>query len=295
MSSYKSGFVAVVGRPNVGKSTLLNSLLGQKIAIVSNKPQTTRNTIQAVLSRSDGQIVFLDTPGIHKPKHKLGEYMVKSARSALTDVDLICMLVESTEWWEVDNKILSYIGEPNDIPVFLVANKIDLISEAEQAAFCEMAREKYPFTEIIPVSAQTGENLKLLVDKLISYLPEGPQYYPEDWITDHPERFIVAEFIREQVLLNTQEEIPHSVAVDVDEISEQASGLVKIRATIYVERDSQKGIVIGKNGSMLKQVGTGARKQIEQLLDTKVYLDLWVKVKKDWRNKAGSLHEFGYQ
>ncbi|NLM26464.1 MAG: GTPase Era [Firmicutes bacterium] len=294
MGIFKSGFVAVVGRPNVGKSTLLNSLLGQKIAIVSNKPQTTRNTIQAVLTREDGQIVFLDTPGIHKPKHKLGEYMVKSAQSALSDVDIICMLVESTEWWTTDNIILEHIGQ-TDTPVFLVANKIDLISPEELEEFCNLARNKYPFAEVIPVSAQTGENLELLVDKLINYLPEGPKYYPDDWITDHPERFIVAEFIREQVLLNTQEEIPHSVAVDIDEISEQPSGLVKIRATIYVERDSQKGIIIGKRGSMLKTIGTEARKQIEQLLATKVFLDIWVKVKKDWRNKAGSLHEFGYQ
>lgn len=294
MGIFKSGFVAVVGRPNVGKSTLLNSLLGQKIAIVSNKPQTTRNTIQAVLTREDGQIVFLDTPGIHKPKHKLGEYMVKSAQSALSDVDIICMLVESTEWWTTDNIILEHIGQ-TDTPVFLVANKIDLISPEELEEFCNLARNKYPFAEVIPVSAQTGENLELLVDKLINYLPEGPKYYPDDWITDHPERFIVAELIREQVLLNTQEEIPHSVAVDIDEISEQPSGLVKIRATIYVERDSQKGIIIGKRGSMLKTIGTEARKQIEQLLATKVFLDIWVKVKKDWRNKAGSLHEFGYQ
>lgn len=294
MSNYKSGFVAVVGRPNVGKSTLLNNVLGQKIAIVSNKPQTTRNTIQAVLSRNDGQIVFLDTPGIHQPKHKLGEYMVKSAHSALADVDIICMLVDSTEWWNADDNVLETISNTTT-PIFLIANKIDLISEEEQQAFCDLMREKHNFTEVIPVSAQTGQNIDALLNKLIDYLPEGPQYYPEDWVTNYPERFIVAEFIREQVLLFTQEEIPHSVAVDIDEITERPSGLMRIRATIYVERDSQKGIVIGKNGSMLKNIGSGAREQIEVLLDTKVFLDLWVKVKKDWRNKAGSLHEFGYQ
>lgn len=294
MAEYKSGFVAVIGRPNVGKSTLLNSLLEQKIAIVSDKPQTTRNMIQAVLTRPDGQIVFLDTPGIHQPQHKLGEYMVKSARSALKEVDVTCMLVDITKWRSGDEYILT---ELKDIrPVFLVANKMDLVSTDETDKFCAAVRERNQFAEIIPVSAKTSHNLNLLVSKLLEYLPEGPQYYPDDWITDHPERFVISEFIREQILLNTEEEIPHSVAVDIDEIKEDSrKDLVRVRATIYVERDSQKGIIIGKKGKMLKKIGSDARVQIEALFGSQVYLDLWVKVKKDWRNKAGSLREFGYQ
>lgn len=294
MAGYKSGFVALIGRPNVGKSTLLNSLLDQKIAIVSDKPQTTRNMIQAVLTRPEGQIVFLDTPGIHQPQHKLGEYMVKSAHSALEEVDVTCMLVDITKWRTGDDYILSELKGVD--PVFLIANKMDLISEDEKDKFCTAVQERNQFAEIIPISAKTGQNLDTLVNKLVEYLPEGPQYYPEDWITDHPERFVIAEFIREQILINTEEEIPHSVAIDIDEIKEDShKDLIRIRATIYVERDSQKGIIIGKQGRMLKKIGSDARVQIEALFGSQVYLDLWVKVKKDWRNKAGSLREFGYQ
>ncbi len=295
MSQYKSGFVAVIGRPNVGKSTMLNALLGQKIAIVSNKPQTTRNTIQAVLTKDQGQIVFLDTPGVHRPVHKLGEYMLKAARTALKEVDTVCMLVDVSKWRKADDHILTELAHV-DTPVILIANKIDLISQQEQEDFCQAAAEKYNFAQIIPVSAREENNLDFLVQSLFQFLPVGPQYYPDDWITDHPERFVIAEFIREQILQNTEDEIPHSVAVYIDEIKEnKKKGLVCIRATIYVERDSQKGIVIGKQGAMLKKIGSEARQQIETLLGSRVYLDMWVKVKKDWRDKPGSLHELGYQ
>ncbi len=295
MSQYKSGFVAVVGRPNVGKSTLLNTLLGQKIAIVSNKPQTTRNTIQAVLSKDAGQIVFLDTPGIHRPVHKLGEYMVKAARLALKEVDAVCMLVDIQGWRKSDDYILTELKSA-ETPVILVTNKMDLVSQSKQEEFREEVSAKYNFASIIPISAMNKENLELLVGTLFEYLPEGPQYYPDDWITDHPERFVIAEFIREQILLHTEEEVPHSVAVDIDQMKENPrKAIISIRATIYVERDSQKGIIVGKGGLMLKKIGTGSRIQIEVLLGAKVFLDLWVKVKKDWRDKPGSLHELGYQ
>ncbi len=294
-TTFKSGFVAVVGRPNVGKSTLLNALLGQKVAIVSNKPQTTRNTVQCVLTRKDAQIVFLDTPGLHKPLHKLGEFMMKSAFRALEDVDLVLWLVEAGQWTITEEHIL---GELSDVkhPVVLVVNKSDLISSVDKDDFIQQVMEKRDFAAVVSVSALEGTNLTELVDTIVERFEEGPMYYPEDWLTDHPERFVIAEFIREELLARTEEEIPHSIAVDVDEIKEDSRGdLLRIRATIYVERESQKGIVIGKRGHLLKQVGIGARKQIEGLLGIKVYLDLWVKVKKDWRNKPGALKEFGYE
>jgi GTP-binding protein Era len=292
---FKSGFVAVVGRPNVGKSTLLNALLEYKVAIVSNKPQTTRNTIQCVLTKPHAQIVFLDTPGLHKPLHKLGEYMVKSAFQALEDVDVVLWIVEMGHWTVTDQHILGELGTVNQ-PVILVVNKADQVEESEHQAFLDTLREKRDFTEIIVVSALEGTKLPELVDLIIQHLDEGPQYYPEDWLTNYPERFIIAEFIREEILIRTEEEIPHSIAVDVDEIKENPKrNLMRIRATIYVERESQKGIVIGKDGQMLKEVGTSARAQIERLLGVQVYLNLWVKVKKDWRNKPGALREFGYE
>jgi GTP-binding protein Era len=295
MSKFRSGFVAVIGRPNVGKSTLLNSLLGQKISIVSDKPQTTRNAIQCVLTRDDAQIVFLDTPGIHKPFHRLGEYMVKTAIESLEGVDAVLWLIEMGSWTKADEHILDIMRRLEQ-PILLVVNKSDLSDKRGQAEFLESVAEKADFAHILGVSALTGENLDTLVDLLIGFLPEGPKYYPNDWITGHPERFVFAEFIREQILHKTEEEIPHSIAVDIDEVSEDPErDLVSIRATIYVERDSQKGIIIGKNGRMLKAIGVGAREQIEQLLGVQVYLDLWVKVKKDWRNKPGALREFGYE
>lgn len=294
-SKFKSGFVAVVGRPNVGKSTLLNALLGHKVAIVSNKPQTTRNTIQCVLTREDAQIVFLDTPGLHKPLHKLGEYMVKSTFRALEDVDVVLWLVEMGNWTVTDQHILSELANVTQ-PIILVANKSDQFTEAEQGVFLEQLAEKRAFAQILAVSGLHGANLPELVETIVDRLDEGPQYYPDDWLTDHPERFVIAEFIREELLNRTEEEIPHSIAVDVDEIKEEEEkNLMRVRATIYVERESQKGIVIGKNGQLLKAVGTNARAQMERLLGVKVYLNLWVKVKKDWRNKPGALREFGYE
>ncbi|MDI9485454.1 MAG: GTPase Era [Bacillota bacterium] len=293
--AYRSGFVAVVGRPNVGKSTLLNALLGHKVAIVSNKPQTTRNTIQCVLTLENAQIVFLDTPGLHKPLHKLGEYMVKSAFNALEDVDVVLWLVEMGRWTASEDHILRELEDVTQ-PVILVANKADQADSNEQQTFLREVAEKRDFAAVLGVSALQGTNLPELVEQIVDRLEEGPQYYPEDWITDHPERFVIAEFIREELLLRTEEEVPHSIAVDVDEIKEDPErNLMRIRATIYVERESQKGIVIGKQGRVLKEVGTGARRQIERLLGVQVYLDLWVKVKKDWRNKPGALREFGYE
>jgi len=295
MDKFHSGFAAVVGRPNVGKSTLLNALIGQKIAIVSDKPQTTRNTIQGVLTTERAQIVFLDTPGIHKPLHKLGEYMVQSALNSLSEVDVVLWLVEMGNWTKADDHILRQLEAVRQ-PLILVANKADLVPRDKRSEFLSLLAAKRDFAEVIPVSALTGENLGSLVDLLIGFLPEGPKYYPDDWLTDHPERFVFAEFIREEILKLTEEEVPHSVAVDVEEVKEDpAKNLVRIRASIYVERDSQKGILIGKGGSMLKAIGTGARQQIEALLGAQVFLELWVKVKKDWRNKPGALREFGYQ
>lgn len=295
MDSFKSGFVAVVGRPNVGKSTLLNALLDHKVAIVSNKPQTTRNTIQCVLTKPHAQIVFLDTPGLHKPLHKLGEYMMKSTFAALEDVDVVLWIVEMGQWTTTEEHILNELAQVEQ-PVVLVVNKSDQIPATEHGAFMNSVSEKREFADVIGVSALEKTNLDQLVELIIARLDEGPQYYPEDWITNYPERFIIAEFIREEILARTEEEIPHSIAVDVDEIKEDAQkNLMRIRATIYVERDSQKGIVIGKDGSMLKEVGSSARAQIERLLGVRVYLNLWVKVKKDWRNKPGALREFGYE
>jgi len=294
-TGYKSGFAAVVGRPNVGKSTLLNALLGFKVSIVSNKPQTTRNTVQCVLTRPHAQVVFLDTPGLHKPLHKLGEYMVKSAFRALEDIDVVIWLVEMGSWTAADEHILRELA-PVEQPVILAVNKMDRIVPAEYDAFLREVAAKRDFAAVIPISAQEGTNLDQLEEAIIERLEDGPQYYPEDWVTDQPERILVAEFIREELLVRTEEEIPHSIAVDVDQIEEdEERNLIRIRATIYVERDSQKGIVIGKGGRMLKEVGISAREQIERLLNTQVYLDLWVKVKKDWRNKPGALREFGYE
>lgn len=295
MDSFKSGFVAVVGRPNVGKSTLLNALLDHKVAIVSNKPQTTRNTIQCVLTKPHAQIVFLDTPGLHKPLHKLGEFMMKSAFAALEDVDVVLWIVEMGQWTTTEEHILGELEAVNQ-PIVLVVNKSDQLPEAEHAPFVESVQAKREFADVISVSALEKTNLDQLVELIIDRLEEGPQYYPDDWITNYPERFIIAEFIREEILARTEEEIPHSIAVDVDEIKEDTKrNLMRIRATIYVERDSQKGIVIGKNGAMLKEVGSSARAQIERLLGVQVYLNLWVKVKKDWRNKPGALKELGYE
>lgn len=292
---FKSGFVAMIGRPNVGKSTLLNQFVGQKIAIMSDKPQTTRNRIQGVCTTENAQIVFIDTPGIHKPKHKLGEYMTEIAQQTLNEVDLILFLVDVREGYGKGDQFIIDRLEKVKTPVFLVLNKIDLIHPDELLPLIDLYRGKYKFQEIIPISARNGNNLNTLTTEIVNLLTVGPQYYPEDQITDHPEQFIAAEFIREKVLQLTREEVPHSVAVTIENIERnEEKNLVVIHAVIIVERASQKGIIIGKQGKMLKEIGKRARADIEALFGSKVYLQLWVKVQKDWRNKDYYLRDFGY-
>jgi len=294
MDKHKSGFVAVIGRPNVGKSTLINSLIGQKIAIMSDKPQTTRNRILCILTEEDAQIVFLDTPGIHKPKHKLGEYMVKAAEGTLKEVDAILFVVDVTERMGAGEYYILERLQATHKPVILVPNKLDLIEKERVLPIISHYMEKYAFVGVVPISAKEETNLPDLVEEIKKYLPEGPQYYPDDMVTDQPERLIVAEMVREKALLLTHDEVPHAIAVDVDEMTTRPNGDMYIRATIYVERESQKGIVIGAKGALLKEIGELARKDIQMLLGQKVFLDLWVKVKKDWRNREGVLHNFGF-
>ena len=294
---YKSGFVSIVGRPNVGKSTFLNRVIGQKIAIMSDKPQTTRNKVQGVLTQKDSQTIFIDTPGIHKPKHKLGEFMLKVSRNALKEVDIIMFMVNAEQEIGKGDEFIIDMLEGNKTPVFLVINKIDQVHPDQLAGIIDSYKDKFNFAEIIPISALQGNNVDQLLTTIEKYLPEGPQYYPADQVTDHPERFIISEMIREKVLHLTREEIPHSIAVVIDKIKrdEENENMIRVQATIMVERDSQKGIVIGKKGALLKQVGTEARKDIEMLLGSKVFLELWVKVQKDWRNKQTHLRDFGFR
>ncbi|MBP8597945.1 MAG: GTPase Era [Selenomonas sp.] len=291
---HKSGFIAVIGRPNVGKSTLINTLIGQKIAIMSDKPQTTRNRILCILTEPDAQIVFLDTPGIHKPKHKLGEYMVKAAEGTLKEVDAIFFVVDATEKMGPGERYILERLQATRKPVILVVNKLDLIERERALPIISHYTSQYSFAGVVPISAKEKMNLDSLLAEVKKYLPEGPQYYPEDMITDQPERLIVAELVREKALQLTRDEIPHAIAVDVDEMTTRSNDDVYIRATIYVERDSQKGIIIGAKGTMLKKIGAMAREDIQNLLGSKVFLDLWVKVKKDWRNRDGVLHNFGF-
>jgi len=294
-SEYKSGFVAVIGRPNVGKSTLINSLIGQKVVIMSDKPQTTRNKILCVLTLSDSQILFIDTPGIHKPKHKLGEYMVQTAEATLREVDVILFVVDATEEMGAGEKyILERLAGINT-PVILTVNKIDQIAKQQVLPIIQKYTACHDFTGVVPISALEHTNLEGLVTEIKKYLEPGPQYYPSDMITDQPERLVIAELIREKVLHLTREEIPHAIAVDIEEITTRPNDDLYVRAVIYVERESQKGIVIGARGSLLKEVGRQARSDIENLLGSKVFLDLWVKVKKDWRNRDGILRNFGYE
>ncbi|QTH46140.1 GTPase Era [Cohnella sp. LGH] len=293
---FKSGFVAIVGRPNVGKSTLMNQAIGQKIAIMSDKPQTTRNKIHGVYTTDDMQIVFLDTPGIHKPNSKLGNYMVKAAEGALNEVDAILFLTDVTEpIGGGDRYIMEQLKKVTDTPVFLVLNKIDKIHPEAMLPVIEKFRKQMDFTEIVPVSALQGNNVNALLEQVSKYLKEGPMYYPADQITDHPEQFVCAELIREKLLQLTREEIPHSIAVEIESMSVADNGLVNIGAVIYVERDSQKGIIIGKNGGLLKEVGKLARLDMERLLGSKIFLELWVKVNKDWRNRESILKTLGYR
>jgi len=294
---FKSGFISIIGRPNVGKSTFLNHVIGQKIAIMSDKPQTTRNKIQGVLTREHSQMIFIDTPGIHKPKHKLGEFMVKVSKNTLREVDLILFMVNAEEKIGKGDEFIMEMLRDTDTPVFLVVNKIDKVHPDELLKIIDDYRQQMDFAEVIPISALEGNNVERLLETIEKYLPEGPQYYPSDQITDHPERFIISELIREKVLHLTREEVPHSVAVVIDQIrrDEKNENLIHVMATIMVERDSQKGIIIGKGGKLLKEIGTLARRDIEMLLGSKVYLELWVKVQKDWRNKITYLRDFGYR
>ncbi|MFQ3542737.1 GTPase Era [Halobacillus rhizosphaerae] len=293
---FKSGFVTIVGRPNVGKSTFMNRVIGEKIAIMSDKPQTTRNKIQGVMTDKESQIIFIDTPGIHKPKHKLGDYMVNVAENTLNEVDVIMFMINAEEGYGRGDQFILDRLQRVDQPVFLVINKIDRVHPDQLLPLIDQYREKLNFEEIIPISALEGNNVNELITSLKNLLPEGPQFYPEDQITDHPERFVISEFIREKVLHLTHEEIPHSIAVVIENIKPRKnSNAVFIQAAIIVERKSQKGIIIGKQGSMLKEVGKRARQDIESLLGSKVYLELWVKVQKDWRNKQMQLSDFGYR
>ncbi|MBU9712065.1 GTPase Era [Evansella tamaricis] len=292
----KSGFVAIIGRPNVGKSTLLNQMLGQKIAIMSDKAQTTRNRIQGVYTEERGQIVFIDTPGIHKPKHRLGDFMTKIATTTLREVDAVLFLVDAKEGRGRGDDFIMERLKNVDTPVFLVINKIDEVHPEELLKIIENYRHELEFTEVVPISALHGNNVTTLIDQVFKYLDEGPQYYPADQVTDHPERFLMGELIREKVLHLTHEEIPHSIAVEIEQIKRREdSNAVFVGAVIVVERSSQKGIVIGKQGKMLKEVGRLAREDIQALLGSKVFLELWVKVEKDWRNKPKYLNEFGYR
>ena len=292
---FKSGFVSIVGRPNVGKSTLMNNVVGEKIAIMSDKPQTTRNTIQAVYTNEEMQIVFLDTPGIHKPLHKLGEYMVKAAEDTLKEVDAILFVVDATEDLGGGERYIMERLQATRKPVILIVNKLDLIDKREVLPIIKKYTKEYKFAGVVPISAKEKLNLDSLLGELNKYLPKGPQYYPADTVTDQPERLIAAEMIREKVLHLTRDEIPHAIAVDIEEMKTRSDEKVYIRATIYVERDSQKGIVIGKRGSLLKEIGALARKDIEIMLGSRVYLDLWVKVKKDWRDRSNVLRELGFK
>lgn len=294
-NEFKSGFVTLIGRPNVGKSTLMNHLIGQKIAITSDKPQTTRNKIQTVYTEEQGQIIFLDTPGIHKAKNKLGDYMVSVAERTLNEVDVVLWLVEpSTFIGAGERHIVEQLAKVKT-PVVLVINKIDMVKKEDILRFIAAYKDIYQFSDIVPVSALKGENTKHLLETIFKLLPEGPQYYDEDTITDQPERQIVAELIREKALLLLEDEIPHGIAVAIDQMKERNSGdIIDIDATIVCERDSHKGIIIGKKGEKLKRIGTMARQEIENLLDMHVNLKLWVKVKKDWRDSDFMLKNYGY-
>ena len=291
--TYKSGFAALIGRPNVGKSTLMNCLIGQKIAITSKKPQTTRNRIQTVYTSDEGQIVFVDTPGIHKAKNKLGDYMVNVAEHSLREVDVILWLVEPTDYIGAGEQHIIEQLKKVKTPVILVINKIDTVKKEELFGYIDAYRKELDFAEIVPVSALKKDNTDVLIQQIMKYLPYGPAFYDEDTITDQPERQIVAELIREKVLRSIDEEIPHGVAVTIESMK-YGKKIVDIDATIICERDSHKGIIIGKGGSMLKKIGSMARPEIEDLLEQHVNLQLWVKVKKDWRDSDFLIKNFGY-
>lgn len=293
--SFKSGFVSVIGRPNVGKSTLLNALTGQKIAIMSDKPQTTRNTIRGVITNDECQLVFIDTPGIHKPRTKLGEYMVNVASETMKEVDLILFLTEAAALpGNLDISIIEQLKKVNT-PVFLILNKVDVTGKDKLFSVIDGYSKLMDFKAVIPISALKNDGTDIIVREALKYLPEGPRFFSEDTLTDQPEKVIAAEMIREKVLLNLEDEVPHGVGVEVMSFKEREDGLVNIQATIYCEKSTHKGIIIGKQGQMLKKIGSAARFEIERLLDTKIFLELWVKVKPDWRNNDNMLKNLGYQ
>lgn len=292
---FKSGFVTIIGRPNVGKSTLLNNIMGEKLSIVSSKPQTTRNNIQTILTKENYQMVFVDTPGIHKPRHKLGEYMVKMAQDTFKEVDEILFLTTpDVEMGKGDSYILEALKNAN-IPVILVVNKIDENTDDRIAQTIKNYAESFNFAEVVPISAIKGKNVDTLLKVMENYLPEGPKYYPDDMITDQQERFIVAETIREKALRLLSQEVPHGIAVEIITMKKDEKNIYNIDATLLCEKDSHKGIIIGKGGEMLKKISTYSRQDLEKLLGTKVYLKLWVKVKKEWRDNSSMLRELGYK
>ncbi|KAA8431792.1 GTPase Era [Weissella sagaensis] len=292
---FKSGFIALVGRPNVGKSTLLNKMIGEKIAIMSPKAQTTRNKIQGIYTTNEGQMVFMDTPGIHKPHNSLGDFMVKTAMSALREADMVWMLVNADQKRGVGDDFIIHRLKESNTPVYLIINKVDLINRAEVLDQIADYNTQMDFAEIFPVSALTGEGVPELLQFTMNHMSAGPQYYPADQITDHPERFIMSELIREKVLELTRQEVPHSVAVVIDKIEREDEEHLHVQATIVVERSSQKNIVIGKQGAMIKQIGIRARKDIERLLGDKIFLETWVKVEDRWRDKPQALQSYGYK
>ena len=292
---FKSGFVTIVGRPNVGKSTLLNHIMGEKLSIVSNKPQTTRNNIQTILTGIDHQLVFVDTPGIHKPKHKLGEYMVNSAKDSIKEVDLVLFLINPEEEIGRGDKFIIETLKNQKAPVFLVVNKIDEFTQERVAKTLQMYSSELEFKEIIPISALRGKNVDKLVELMIETMPEGPKYYPDDMITDVQERFVVSEIVREKALRTLREEIPHGIAVDIIQMKQSPSGTWHIEVDMLCEKDSHKGIIIGKNGQCLKKIGESARYEIEKFLGAKVNLKIWVKVRKEWRDNQNLLKELGYK
>lgn len=293
---YKSGFVSVIGRPNVGKSTLLNQVIGEKISIISDKPQTTRNKIQLVYTGDDFQIVFLDTPGMQMPKNVLGEYMLKLSRSTLEEVDIVTFMVdESMNIGKLDSYILEQIKDINT-PIVLLINKSDKLNQEEIDSLIKKYTEMDMFERVIPISALNNDNIEEYISTLKVLLPEGPQYFPEDMITDQPERFIIAEIIREKALLNLEEEVPHGIYVGIDAVkTRENKDIIDVYANIYCEKESHKGIIIGKRGSMLKVIGQSAREDIENLMDSKINLQLWVKVEKNWRDKDNKVKYFGYK
>ena len=293
MSQFHSGFIAIIGRPNVGKSTLMNAMVGEKVAIVSNRPQTTRNRIMGISTQDNSQIVFLDTPGLHTPRNRLGEYMMKSAQDALQGIDALIVMVDATAVGKQDRAVVEDMSKHN-VKKVLVLNKIDLLEpQALLGLIASFAEAGYD--DIIPISARSGDGLRELKELLISYLPEGPQYFPSDAITDQPERLICGELIREKALYHLKEEVPHGIGVEMMSIKKLSDNLIEIHATIYCERPAHKGIIIGKQGSMLKLIGQEARRDIETLLGSRVHLQLWVKVRENWRNRMDDLRTLGYE